>query len=324
MDDLTRLRELGRLLDPPEPGPRSEVHHRVMREFAQPKRAWAGSRRRANSRRPPAWALATTAAALAAAFVVAPALDFGGSRGGGGSARAAVMLHHAADAASLADEPVPRPDQFLFVEQESTLWSGTATEVTTSRSWYSVDERQQSLMLTRNAEGGWEDSVNDAPPPGGKLITAQELCSTLGICAEHQPYYQPDLPTSEDGMRQYLLQDHDGTTSESYWIFTAASNLLDSHDVTGPARAALYRLLADLPGVDAAGATTDAAGRPAVAISMDDGTTVTQLLFDPNTNGFIGTKVIAGQRWTDAPAGTVLTSEAILRTAVVDHAGELP
>ncbi|MEV6494529.1 hypothetical protein AB0M20_38785, partial [Actinoplanes sp. NPDC051633] len=73
-----------------------------------------------------------------------------------------------------------------------------------------------------------------------------------------------------------------------------------------------------IPGVSVVGAVTDEAGRSGVAVARDEvqGSRVA-LIFDPRTYEYLGERVTDGN-------GGILSSAAVLRSAVVSEAGRRP
>jgi hypothetical protein len=66
-------------------------------------------------------------------------------------------------------------------------------------------------------------------------------------------------------------------------LFRVIGGLLSISPVTPQVRAALYRVLATVPGVDLLGPGRDARGRAGTWVAHDDGTTRWKLLLDPDT-----------------------------------------
>ncbi|WP_188190383.1 CU044_5270 family protein [Nonomuraea sp. SYSU D8015] len=93
-----------------------------------------------------------------------------------------------------------------------------------------------------------------------------------------------DLPDTPEGLRTLLGAPDDRATVDN------AARLLFFAPVSSETRAAAYRLLASLPGVDAVGPVTDALGRPGQAVEYRSaeypvtpypGETRTRLVIDP-------------------------------------------
>jgi hypothetical protein len=91
--------------------------------------------------------------------------------------------------------------------------------------------------------------------------------------------------------------------------FVYASEFLDAG--TRPAlRAALYRMIERLPGIEDLGPATDGLGRHGVAVGLVTQGTRSELIFDPATSAALEWKIVAvgpGQSGNNhLPAGTVM------------------
>ena len=94
-------------------------------------------------------------------------------------------------------------------------------------------------------------------------------------------------------------------------------------------RAALYRVIARLPGVKLLGARTDRIGRRGVAVAMTDGSRAVRgvVLFDPATSEVLETDVLAvtpSPGRPSIPAGSVTQYTAFLQRGIVNSIRDLP
>jgi hypothetical protein len=141
------------------------------------------------------------------------------------------------------------------------------------------------------------------------------------------------LPTDTAALQGWLLKiirkqglGQDGDAAVAKMLFAGLTNLLFTTPVPPAVRAAAYRVLAQVPGVRSLGATTDAEGRPGVAVSIDTnnvteeqradsgGPTEVRLLFDPATGRTLSTETRAVRpddyrSWV--PAGAVVDYDAL-------------
>lgn len=122
--------------------------------------------------------------------------------------------------------------------------------------------------------------------------------------------------------------------------FRAMGLLIEAYPITPAARARLYRALATVPGVKVVDhLVKDAAGRDASAITRkrEDGHERREILLDPTDHSYTGTRFVVTEDHSltmstgkaklppeKFRAGQVLSSEARVATAVVDHEGEKP
>jgi hypothetical protein len=84
------------------------------------------------------------------------------------------------------------------------------------------------------------------------------------------------LPADPAALRARLLKSYDGgggdmPTDKQEWLLAVASDLLVDIPVSGPVRAAAFRLIATLPGVRPLGAVTDQRGRPGQGFAFTSG-----------------------------------------------------
>ena len=103
-------------------------------------------------------------------------------------------------------------------------------------------------------------------------------------------------------------------------------------------RAALFRVLADLPGVQLLGDRRDRLGRTGIAVAVNDGRpdrVREELLFDPSTSNLLQTQTVSvgksapastpgAPRNVTVPAGTVWQYTDFISRGVVDSITQLP
>lgn len=119
-----------------------------------------------------------------------------------------------------------------------------------------------------------------------------------------------------------------GAGWQSHEMFTVIGDLLREQPIPPRVRAALYRVAARIPGIEVAGLTHDAIGRPALAVTLDDSFDGLrdQLLFDPHTAALLAeTSVVENP----PPAyhvkpGTVATGITYLTSGIVTRIGQPP
>lgn len=320
MNELASLRDLGEALDQELRGPSPELRHKVLTGIGrQPARALRARPRSGLGRR-----LVVTSAlavALAAALLAAPAIRlWGGS--GGASAQAAEILSRAANAARHQPALTPKPSQFIYFKSIGRSAAiGDGNQVTMQAElhevWLSVDGNRNGLVrlqprspsnLARPA-GPWERTVvqsvgypNGAPGPA----------------------YRPGLPTSAGAMLAYLYRTSQGQNPPAVEAFITAGDLLSVSYLRPAALAALFGALEKLPGVSVADHAVNAAGQRGVAVQQTFHGTSYQLIFNPRTYAFIGGRQVSVSASAGLRAGTILVSYAILKLAVVNHAGQFP
>jgi hypothetical protein len=114
--------------------------------------------------------------------------------------------------------------------------------------------------------------------------------------------------------------------------FQRASDVIET-SLTAPAvQAAVFRAVAQMPGVTVSPGAVDAAGRHGVAVGRMGGPWRFELIFDAKTHRYLGSSVnivdlvtaLPGLTVSGMKSGDPTTQTAILRVAIVDRAGQLP
>jgi hypothetical protein len=148
----------------------------------------------------------------------------------------------------------------------------------------------------------------------------------------------PDDPTR---LRAYLLRDKndsEGQVSAAEWLYASAYDLLAYEPVSAKVRAAAYRMLADVPGIQTVGRTTDPLGRAGVAVAFRRdvrGDSEQRLVVDPSTGRLLAEETVLIRPGTArepepgrgglppetvAPPGTVLNYRAMLQATWTNSA----
>jgi hypothetical protein len=145
-------------------------------------------------------------------------------------------------------------------------------------------DTQGKLDLPSAPGKPWRDKLNG---PDGSVFA---LGGTNVTVAQLQA-----LPTDPAALKKYLLgifetpgnAGGDLPTKQNEWLFRIATGIIWSMPVTPQTRAAAYRMLAALPGVQSLGTVQDSAGRsgPAVAVvaSWPTGTVQDRLVINQQT-----------------------------------------
>ncbi|MFG1960588.1 CU044_5270 family protein [Nonomuraea sp. NPDC049028] len=235
-------------------------------------------------RRLPGWSRVTLAAAavtlvLVGGFVVVPRL-------GGGEVQTAATSNVPPVLAAAADRLAAQPPgtgawwrrETLQVERIRTKAnpSFTVEQRVTQVLWVNREGEDQleqgdvtSTLLTPADEQAWKDA--GSPP----------LCVPKGKCAVATlfwPSADPEslkpvtrLPIDAEALKAELLTRRsagDGQT-EAWWLWATAKWLLFETQSTPGTRAALYRMLAGLPGVQVTDKVSDVEGRAGVALLFE-------------------------------------------------------
>ncbi|MGW4101811.1 CU044_5270 family protein, partial [Streptomyces sp. NPDC004976] len=232
------------------------------------------------------------------------------------------LLHQISDAAGKRDAPTVRDDQFSYVMEkvrEADLSGGKAVV---------GPLHDYELWLSQNPEPVKTQGLIRS---GGETTRLNaEFGDTAGTPAGFgRPTYEwlGSLPTDPGQLLDHLYaktpQADDRERDQA--VFEQIGDLLDR--VMPPrTAAALYRAAAKIPGVTEAPQAEDALGRQGLGIARSDkkNGVVTEWVFNKEDFAYLGHRSRLTKDTPYAKAGTLLDSSALLKTAIVDKAGDLP
>ncbi|MGW4410013.1 CU044_5270 family protein [Nonomuraea sp. NPDC004702] len=269
----------------------------------------------ARRRRRPVWPKVTLAAAavgavLTGGFVAVPLL------GGTGVQtatipRADAVLDAAAD--RLAAQP-PGTGAWWRREMTQVLRTKTAT--------YTVEQRVRDVLWA-NRDLGYRTRrgpvsakpLTPADEQAWKAAGSPDLCDG---CLSGKTYFTPlkltrkpvtELPAEPQALKAEMLAANDEEAPEA-WLWGASKWLLLDVESTPATRAALYRVLAGLPGVRVENDVTDIDGRTGVALTYGQASTRQQIIIDRDSGQLLAVQEADGSSayvverlgWTDDPA----------------------
>lgn len=240
---------------------------------------------------------------------------------------AAYVLNQAASAAASSSQPVPRPDQFIYVSSVTTYVS---TEIGRSgdkswlyrirrQIWQSVSGQRAGLLQIVD-RGNVKLPWGPVPPAASDLPagwTSLPPASCPGAAPARGTYaFLAALPADPGRLRTWIYRHPGGQQRADAQAWTDIGDMLREMLVPPKLAAALYRVAATIPGAAVVPHAANAVGRAGVAVSRSG----QELIFDPKTYQLIGegavlTEAVPGE----GPAGTVVASTAQLREAVTDH-----
>jgi hypothetical protein len=359
--DLRMLRELGESRTPPADEPPAELRRRVL-AGALPERG----RRARLPHRPvgarPAWrfaAVGATAAAVTAAMLVMQTGHRAGTTpppaGAGATPEAVRILQLAAHQVTAAPAPAARPDQFVFVESVDSILRindlGPAKDPDRlhlataklaphlSRRWLSVDGTRGvfARYLPWRSSAAPLDQTGASPGcRDGREVIDPARPDVTRACTPH-PAVRADLPTDAEAMLRYLYRPGDEgaggpNVPADQKAFQRASEVIEASLSAPAVQAAVFRAVAQMPGVTVSPGAVDAAGRRGVAVTRTGGPFRFELIFDAKTHRYLGSSwdvvdlatVFRGLTIRGMKSGDPTTQTAILRVAIVDRAGQLP
>lgn len=259
-------------------------------------------------------------------------------------ATAAEALRQAAAAAEDHAAPFPRDDQFFYVRSRTTNLTVPASSdqadtlptalVTKQRSiWTSVDRRgrlEERIVATKFATEAerqkWERAgrpvLGATPATGHPLSIAPTRTYRLGTIELTRPQML-GFPTDPRVIYQRLgSQVGDRGPSADGEVFTELGDALRESPAPAELRAALYRTLAQVRGVEFLGQVADSAGRNGTAVALTEAGVRHELVFDANTSEMLAERVVlvdpkaAG---VNLPAGTTIGDSTYLQRAVTNE-----
>lgn len=239
----------------------------------------------------------------------------------GSAAEAAELLHAAA--AITPQDPKARPGQFwkittqragITVNGDGSTTRGTSREV----AYVSVDGSSPTVTQVVDVEAGgdrpkskpeaWVADVAPNERPGSWLVP--------------NPEYLASLPRETKALRARLYEASAGQgLAPDGNAFVFAYELLRTGMVPADLRASLYRVLADIPGVQVTDRAATVGGRPGVAIGrmeVADGYR-TEIVIDPATGTLVGERSIVAAdvgNTVQLPLGTVESETTVTRRLV--------
>lgn len=140
---------------------------------------------------------------------------------------------------------------------------------------------------------------------GHPTTSHTNINDTIAAVGPHNVTYADltKLPSDTAGLAKlfdrYYAQDggSENAGDHTEWLWGQASGLIQL-PVSGDVRAAAYRIIADLPGIQSLGTVTDALGRTGVGVALpaapqgDLGTARRELIVDPRTNTLLADETV--------------------------------
>ena len=269
-------------------------------------------------------AAAITAGMLAGTHRTAPALVTVPAK-----LTAREVLEHAASAALKEPAVVPRDDQFVYTK---VVGGGGVVE----QSWLSVGGTRNGLTespmngkLQKSVQLGCVNGARKIRTPGrdGKPLKGGHKPIPIKgpvpmdgpvvtvPCTAERTYF-PDMPTTAAAVGPYLEQTQGIRLNDLNDLSKTVGFMLESDYILPAQRAALYRFLATTPGLTIERHVRDISGRPGIGVVWQFYGSKAMNIFDPRTFAYLGMLT-----WGEQGQ---LGGDALVRTAIVDQAGELP
>ena len=249
--------------------------------------------------------IAGACAIVALAFITIPARH--------DTTAAAVLNQAALTAARQPAAPVPGPGQYVYVETIEGQRDGAGICVQTVRVWTAPDGSGREV----------------ASAPTGAFCHGGIPSQTF---AKGQSIVTADLPTDLARLEQFIVRHFEGGGREDVAAtFDFAGTFLQA-GAPPQVRAALYRLIQGLPGIEALGPMTDRLGRHGIGVGFTEYGVRDVLIFDPATSAVLEREGIAvDPARIDMPpgearfsAGEVINYTVYAASGVVNSIGAVP
>ncbi len=297
--------------------------------------------------------LATAVAAVVAAALVLPSLHWGSSTPSA-SAAAAEMLNRAADAAAKigARDAALKPGQYRYAEtnawymsesvdtdgshhfavlnhSKSQRWTPADWHATWMERRTDTGERKWILGTEAQAKAAGMDLASGPRPTQSEMTGPcqnyfEDLCTGEGNWQGPSLRWLAALPRDPDKLYAKLADDTRGRgQSVNGEMLVYVTDALRGGLLPADVRAAMYRVLAKVPGIEITDSAANLDGQIGVAFAIDDGSWRSETIIDPDTGVFIGERNVLRIASNGIPAGTVVGYTAV-HTAVVDTIGQLP
>jgi hypothetical protein len=189
-------------------------------------------------------------------------------------------------------------------------------ELTGARKWVSGTEEE-----ARTAGFPIDDSspADDRRAPCGDYSALDENrkpCTQEGGWQQPTPEFLAGLPTGTDELYDRLRHDTEGRGADpDQEMLVYVADALRTGLVPAELRAALYRVLAKVPGIEITEQVANLDGRRGTAYGISAAGQRHDVIVDPATGQFIGERQVAERAFDGVPAGTVMGYTSVTVTA---------
>jgi hypothetical protein len=232
---------------------------------------------------------------------------------------AAVLSHAALTAARQPAGAVAGPGQYVYVEaiegqRASTTVGGPGGTTIASlcaqtvQDWAARDGSGRQVISAPAAScGGYIPSQTF---PKGQLIDGEIYPGAVG------------LPVDPGALQQFIVRHFEGGAASAGATFQFAGTFLQS-GAPPEVRAALYRMIESLPGVESLGPMTDKLGRHGVGVGFTQYGVRDVLIFDPATSAVLEREgIVADPSEVKMPPGSARFSVgAVINYTVYEASG---
>lgn len=306
----------------------------------------AGDAARRSLGRRVAWTAVPVAAATLAFGVLNGPWDLGGSDSGGGVRASrdgipenitppptvtlepgttkglATVVDHISLAAARQPALEPREDQYVYIESQVSFMRSLSKDGEETN-WVDPLHKRQ-IWKTPDDKKGWLYEPGDSF--GAKNGESLDIGPTRGSSLRHSYNKMRALPTDPDALLKKLYPEGGkaGDPDADWDAFKEAGAMLHEQLAPPETSAALYKAAARIPGVTLVEKTTDARGRPGIAVAFVRGDSRFEWVFDKTSYAYLGQREVLLKAAYGMKPGTVIGQTSVITRAVVDKKKELP
>ncbi|MFE0174381.1 CU044_5270 family protein [Streptomyces sp. NPDC059002] len=222
------------------------------------------------------------------------------------------VAEKASRAAETEKYPVPRQDQYIYVNSKVSYLS-IDVNVDTDKTKTTVQKlHPREVWLSPDGLKGWLYEPGFQPEEGITLDGDVEGWSYNKVSK---------LPTATDALLERIYADTNGQSSRDQQAFDTISEMISEQIAPPKISAALYRAGAKIPGVVVVDHAKDAAGRAGIALARTDEQTGerTEWIFDKKTYEYLGSRGVQVKEVDGVKPGTVVERTAILDRRIVNE-----
>lgn len=273
------------------------------------------------------WPVVTVVAAAILLALVWPILDV--NRPGARVSAASEVLEEMARAAEIRPYQEPQRGAFVYTKSRALRLAYGGNEAT-GEEWVSAVPVTREIWLAPEGSGRIREVWGDP-----KFLTERdrEVWVAAGKPDLQVGPFVTDEAFSEGELRYIDLSNLPVNPEELHALidgrvivggppgdaetFTLIGDMLRETSAPPDVRAALFRVAANLQGVELIGETTDESGRPGTAVGYTEEGITHELIFDPVTS------VLLGERTADSQ-GTIRSWAVYVTSAAVGSTGQRP
>jgi hypothetical protein len=257
------------------------------------------------------------------------------------AASAAATLNSAADNINPVDEPI-EPGQYRYItthtrglNQFTVPTDGDdpepfiALEDWTHEEWVPADLAQQCVLRSHATGRTWMAGDEERAKEAGIEPLTTEVHEEVKPCTDSGDWSR--YPSAEflasvprDPRQLYDLLRHKPmpvAMSDASWVMNRVSATLSSGRAPADLRAALYRALALLPGLQVTERVANLDGHQGTALGLTENGERHDLIIDPATGQYIGERTVHMSDDYDLPPGTIVSYTSVSNPVVVDAVG---